>query len=217
MKLLLVKVLLYVTSTRAASFGQLKIGGTAKPGGTALHLVSASWQGRFIGLSDGGWTLTLTGGGGLQLGATATAGVGDPSGYYQWHLLGHALSYTVDLSAVGCSCNAALYFVSMPGYNRSSGSTPDPRSAYYCGANAGKPSVNTSATGGRGNYCPEMDVLEANRYAAQSTPHICNGTNRGAAFYPMCDHHGCATAVYNEVCSGLACGCAVAADRCNVG
>ena len=38
-----------------------------------------------------------------------------------------------------------------------------------------------------GNYCPEsnsrchlrlqeMDVLEANKYAAQSTPHICNGT-----------------------------------------
>ena len=72
-------------------------------------------------------------------------------------------------------CNPR-YLVSMPGYNASSGAIPDPRSDYYCGANAGKPSDNTSAVGGNGNYCPEMDVLEANKYAAQSTPHICNGT-----------------------------------------
>ena len=64
----------------------------------------------------------------------------------------------------------ALYFVSMPGYNKSSTSiNPDPKSDYYCGANAGKPSTNTSAEGGRGNYCPELDVLEANKFAVQST------------------------------------------------
>jgi len=43
-----------------------------------------------------------------------------------------------------------------------------------------------------------MDVLEANKFAAQMTAHICNGTNRGAGFYPMCDWHGCATAVFNQ-------------------
>ena len=100
----------------------------------------------------------------------------------------------------------------MPGFNRSSTSVnPDPKSNYYCGANAGKPSVNTSVTGGRGNYCPELDVLEANKFAAQSTPHICNGTNRGPGFYPMCDWHGCATAVYNISTSALC-----PATRCTI-
>lgn len=185
-------------SARGVSFGELYIDGTVVPGGTTLHAVGAAWQQQFINISDEGRQLTLTGGGALQLAATATAGVDDPSGFYQWMVLDHALSYTVDLSNVGCSCNAALYLVSMPGFNASSGSVPDPRSAYYCGANAGKPSINTSATAGRGNYCPEMDIIEANSFAAQSTPHICNGTNHGPGFYPMCDHHGCATAVYNQ-------------------
>ena len=34
-----------------------------------------------------------------------------PRRYYQWELLNTVLSYTVDLSNVACSCNAALYFV----------------------------------------------------------------------------------------------------------
>ena len=121
-----------------------------------------------------GTELVLSGGGNVKLATTPT--VAEPSGYFQWKLLNKSLAYTVDLSRVGCSCNAALYLVSMPGYNASSGASPDPRSDYYCGANAGKPSDNTSAVGGNGNYCPEMDVLEANKFAAQSTPHICNGT-----------------------------------------
>lgn len=198
-------------SARGASFGELHIGGNVAPGGTSLHLVGAAWQQQFISVSEGGRQLTLTGGGGLQLATTPTAGEGDPSGYYQWQVLGRALSYSVDLSDVGCSCNAALYLVSMPGYNASSGLVPDPRSAYYCGANAGKPSVNTSASVGRGNYCPEMDIIEANSFAAQSTPHICNGTNHGPGFYPMCDHHGCATAVYNQSKTAMC-----KSDRCTI-
>ena len=169
----------------ASDFGELVVNGTAQPSG-ALHLVGPEWQRNFIGISDSGRRLTLSGGGGLQVAKTGTVG---PSVFYQWHLLGKQLSYTVDLSRVGCSCNAALYFISMPGFNASS-SEPDPRGNFYCGANAGKPSINTSAAGGRGNYCPELDVLEANRFAAQSTPHICNGTNRGSGFYPMCDWYG---------------------------
>ena len=183
----------------AADFGLIVVRGTGLPTNPgALHAVGEEWQRQFVTLSPDGSTLSLNGGGALQLAATSTAGAGEPYGYFQWSLLGNELSYTVDLSNVGCSCNAALYFVSMPGYNRSSTSIhPDPLQSYYCGANAGKPSRNTSNATGRGNYCPEMDVLEANKFAAQSTPHICNGTNRGPGFYPMCDWHGCATAVYN--------------------
>merc|ERR1712233_289529 len=31
-------------------------------------------------------------------------------------LLGNHISYTVDVSNVGCHCNSAFYFVQMPGY-----------------------------------------------------------------------------------------------------
>merc|ERR1740133_970409 len=95
----------------------------------------------------------------------------------------------------------------MPGFNASGAdsSIPDPRSNYYCGANAGKPSSDTSkpTPPSRGNYCPELDVFEANKFAAQSTPHICNGTNRGPGFYPMCDWHGCATGTFNVSAKGM--------------
>ena len=37
--------------------------------------------------------------------------------------------------------------------------------------------------GGRGNYCPELDVIEANKFAAQATPHVCNGQNNGQYGY----------------------------------
>ena len=51
----------------------------------------------------------------------------------------------------------------MPGYN--GGGKPDPTSkgTYYCDANA----VD-------GVYCPEMDIMEANRFAFAVTPHKCD-------------------------------------------
>jgi len=182
----------------AADFGELHVRGLPH----SVHCVNDEWQRQFVTIADAGTRLVLSGGGALQLAISPTAGADEPFGYYQWQLLGTTLSYTVDLSNVSCSCNSALYLVSMPGFN-SSGSqsgSPDPRGNYYCGANAGKPSRDTSkpTPPSRGNYCPELDLLEANRFAIQSTPHICNGTNRGPGFYPMCDWHGCATAVYNE-------------------
>ena len=57
---------------------------------------------------------------------------GRPDSYVHFELLGKELSYTIDLGGVGCGCNAALYWVSMPGY--SSGNTPAPGAFgnYYC-------------------------------------------------------------------------------------
>lgn len=37
-----------------------------------------------------------------------------PTNYLKINLFDKELSYDVDMSTVGCSCNAALYFVSMP-------------------------------------------------------------------------------------------------------
>ena len=55
-----------------------------------------------------------------------------PYSYAKFRLLGKSLSYRVDLSHVPCSCNAALYWVSLPGY------TVD----------------DEPAPGAFGNYCP---------------------------------------------------------------
>jgi hypothetical protein len=80
------------------------------------------------------------------------------------------LSYTVDLSKVGCACNAALYMVAMPYHDESTCGD------YYCDANF--PHC----------HCPEMDIQEANTHAWAATPHTCKG-NKGD--YTSCDKGGC--------------------------
>lgn len=40
-----------------------------------------------------------------------------------------------------------------------------------------------------GNYCPEFDIMEANIYAMQSTPHACDPPSP-LGFYSACDGIG---------------------------
>ena len=77
----------------------------------------------------------------------------------------------------------------MPGKNNHS-LDPDPTRGgdFYCGANAGKHG---------GNNCPEVDVLEANMYALQTTLHTCVEDGKRPGYFPTCDQHGCHTNVYN--------------------
>ena len=59
----------------------------------------------------------LHGGGGVYL-ATTEADIGsDPFMYWQTDLADNVWSYDVDVSNVGCKCNAAMYWVNMPGEN----------------------------------------------------------------------------------------------------
>ena len=53
-------------------------------------------------------------------------------------LVGKTMNYTVDLSTVGCACNAAFYMTSMPGYNASNQPDPTTGGDYYCDANDGE-------------------------------------------------------------------------------
>eukprot|EP00931_Biecheleriopsis_adriatica_P044209 TRINITY_DN25267_c0_g1_i1.p1 TRINITY_DN25267_c0_g1~~TRINITY_DN25267_c0_g1_i1.p1 ORF type:complete len:305 (+),score=51.73 TRINITY_DN25267_c0_g1_i1:64-978(+) len=88
------------------------------------------------------------------------------------------LSYDVDLSSVDCSCNAALFFVSMPGYSPNGSIAHGSYNPYYCDANK---------VGGV--WCWEYDSIEANMHTLQSTPHTCKQPAGG--YISSCDRIGC--------------------------
>ena len=100
-----------------------------------------------------------------------------PDVFHRVNVVGKTVSFKTDLSAVGCGCNAAFYMSSMPGYT--SDQQPDPSEAgdYYCDANK---------VGG--NFCPEMDLMEANAHAFQVTPHKCDQPQ--GKYYDNCDRGG---------------------------
>jgi hypothetical protein len=79
----------------------------------------------------------------------------EPDSIAQLKLLGKAMSYTVDLSKVGCACNLAFYLISMPALgmdgSASRGTDRGGQPPYYCDANK---------VGGQ--WCPEVDIMEAN-------------------------------------------------------
>ena len=47
-----------------------------------------------------------------------------PNMFQEYRLSGKTVKFTADLSSVGCSCDAAFYFVSMPGYGSNGNPTP---------------------------------------------------------------------------------------------
>lgn len=95
-----------------------------------------------------------------------------------FNLLGQALNFTVDLSTAGCACNVAFYMVSMPGLDANG--NPDPGEGDgYCDAN----DVDSQ-------WCPEMDILEANTAALAVTPHTCSPPDE-KGHYSACDKGGC--------------------------
>jgi len=76
----------------------------------------------FIQVHDNGFT--LSGGGRIYF---STGGeIGDPLAYWQTPLLDKVFSYDIDVSNVGCHCNAATYFSKMPVYNSDQELDPTP-------------------------------------------------------------------------------------------
>ena len=88
----------------------------------------------------------------------------DVGGYAHIDLRGKTLRFTADVSRVPCSCNAALYLVSMQYPNGG-----------YC-------DIQTQPS------CTEIDLFEANSHSIQATVH----TRRGYGGDGTCNQWGCA-------------------------
>ena len=74
-------------------------------------------------------------------------------------------------------------------YNSGQQPQPGNNDEYYCDANQ---------VGG--TYCPEMDIMEANKFAMASTAHTCQYVP--PHYYSSCDRGGCGTNVLNINLSG---------------
>ena len=127
-----------------SAFKTIKITENGQP--KTLYAVGAGWE-----PTAEGDKITLHHNSGSFL---ATQNELGPMDYYTPNLRGGYLEYTVDLSQAKCGCNNAFYLVKMPGKNRDGTLRPDQDHDYYCDANKVK-----------GDYCPEFDIMEANKYA----------------------------------------------------
>lgn len=73
----------------------------------------------------------------------------------------------------------------MPGYGVNGQYDPSSGGDYYCDANQ---------VGG--NFCPEMDMMEANKYAWHTTPHKCDAPNSNHHYF-NCDRGGCGKSIWS--------------------
>lgn len=88
----------------------------------------------------------------------------DSGRYFKANLLDGFISFDIDLSKSGCGCLTALYTVAMPAADN----LYDPFK--YCDA---------AQVGG--HFCPEFDIMEANKFAYRGTAHKCDPpTSEGA-------------------------------------
>ena len=158
----------------ANGYAQLNIKEDGKD--KTVYIASPSW---FTG--GGGDTLSLPEGGRVYLSNTPEL---SSEGFYKPALLGGAVEYDVDMSQMECGCIAAFYLVRMPAHDWS-GNLDKTDGFWYCDANQ----VD-------GEYCPEFDIMEANKYAYQTTTHSCNAPSSGG-HYDYCNRGG--TCVTNTV------------------
>jgi hypothetical protein len=116
--------------------------------------------------------------GGLQFGRKDNQGQYNADSYYEMSLLGGSFRFDVDLSQAKCGCNVALTLVAAPGYDSNGKPWRNSLGTYYCDANQ---------IGG--NFCQEMDIMEANKYAWRMTAHKCDAASN--KHYWNCDKGGC--------------------------
>jgi len=106
--------------------------------------------------------------------------------YFKANLLGGSIEWDVDLSDHECGCIAAFYTVSMPGKDQNGDYWWSTDGWGYCDANQ----VD-------GNWCPEFDLMEANKWSWATTAHKCDDpTAEGKYWY--CDQGGLGLNIVNQ-------------------
>jgi len=173
MKLAGFVVLLGLAGVHAKNFGPLDVKGLDDP----IYVVGPDWTADFIQM-DGTTGFTLNGGGRVYFATKPAEDFSDPDMYWQTNLLGSHFAYKINLSNVGCKCNAAGYFIDIPG------PAPGDGGDWYCDANF----VNNQ-------WCPEYDTLESNRHTIAGTLHTCDGDGNGQ--WSGCDRGGCQANAFN--------------------
>jgi len=178
---------LFTTVAVAAASFHLAASVDPAPGGDPGHQVDIPGMGKVLFL--GGSGIDVAGGTTLTVHKDSGASFADtchptwrPEDITQFKLLGRTMRFTVDLSNVGCGCNLAFYMVSAPARDEQGNAIPGDNMLapgnFYCDANM---------VGGQ--WCPEMDIMEANTGAFASTPHKCDPPHNGHYF--NCDRGGC--------------------------
>jgi len=98
----------------------------------------------------------------------------DPDQYFKLNMLGAILTYDVNLSETGCGCVTKMYLARMP----ASANVYDP--FRYCDANQGE-----------GYFCPEFDIMQANKFGYTAKGHRCvSPSEETPGFYTNCDRSG---------------------------
>lgn len=133
-----------------------------------------------VGGAVEGGTLTLSHNSGFTL-FSEFKDKWEPENIVQLKLLGQSLSFTVDLSKVGCACNVAFYLIGAPGRDWSGKPFAGPK-------NSGQPPYYCDANQVGGQWCPEVDIMEANDHTFAATPHKCDAPVNG--HYNSCDRSG---------------------------
>jgi len=181
----MLQALLQISGALAVHQGALQVNIDGED--TELHVVAASTREQGLFVTDGAelklkWDGELRGFLGSQRMELMPL-----SNYHNFTLFNKEVSYDIDLSKVGCSCNAALFFVSMPGFNEDGtlASGNDTNLPLYCDANE---------IGGV--FCWEHDTIEGNMYNMAVTPHRCEA-QRGQ-YIAKCDKIGCASNIFKK-------------------
>ena len=94
-------------------------------------------------------------------------------------MLGRVWKFLYNTSSAGCGCNLSLYATAMPAMDINGKPAPTRGGDYYCDAN----DVESF-------WCTEMDVLETNIAALQSTLHACTLPDTNG-YVSSCDKSGC--------------------------
>jgi len=140
-----------------------------------VFIVAPDWSVGAVTIHDNGFT--LRGNSRIYFASRCDDGWNGDM-YAQFPLADKHFAYQLDMSNVPCHCNAAAYFVDMPGNNAGDGD-------YYCDANHGN-----------NIWCPEYDVMEGNKHTMACTLHTCSGGNGN---WDYCDGGGCQQNAWNAI------------------